>query len=264
MEYKRRNSDEDKKPAYRPKENSEIVFGVHAVIELIRSGKEINKIMIAKGIQKDLFLQLKDETAGKNFFIQFVPIEKINKLTAGAHQGVIAYISPMEYQNIEELADELLEKGEKPCFLFLDRLTDVRNFGAIARSAECMGVNAIVIPGRGSVQVTADAIKTSAGALTRIPVCKTDNFKNSLFYLQQSGVRIVACTEKTAVPLYEVNLRGSVAIVMGSEEDGITSDILNLADIKAKIPMKGSISSLNVGVATGMILYERIRQGLHG
>lgn len=162
------------------------------------------------------------------------------------------------------MVDKAMENEEKPCFLFLDRLTDVRNFGAIARTAECQGVTAIVIPSRGSVQVTADAIKTSAGALNRIPVCKTDNLKESLFYLQQSGIRIVACTEKTSVPLYEVNLRGAVAIIMGSEEDGITNDILNMCDIKGKIPMKGSISSLNVGVATGMVLYERTRQELYG
>ena len=169
----------------------------------------------------------------------------------------------MEYANFEELVDKAVETEEKACFLFLDRLTDVRNFGAIARTAECEGVTAIVIPGKGSVQVTPDAIKTSAGALNRIPVCKVGNLKDSLFYLQQSGFRIVACTEKTDVPLYEVNLRGQIGIVMGSEEDGVSSDILKMADIKAKIPMKGQIASLNVGVATGMILYERLRQELY-
>lgn len=263
MEYKRRDQQEDRN-RFQVKESKDIIFGVHAVIEAIRSGQEINKIMIQKGINKDTFFELKEETAGKNYFIQFVPVEKLNKLTAGNHQGVIAFTAPVAYQNVEEICDAAMLAGEKPCFLFLDRLTDVRNFGAIARTAECEGVTAIVIPSRGSVQITADAIKTSAGALSRIPVCKADNLKDSLFYLQQSGVRIVACTEKTAVPLYEVNLRGPVAIVMGSEEDGISSDILKLSDIKAKIPMKGEISSLNVGVATGMILYERIRQELYG
>ena len=220
--------------------------------------------MILKGINKDLFLELKDALAGKNYYIQYVPQEKLDKVTQNNHQGVIAYVSPITYHNVEKLVEEKLEKGEKPFILFLDRITDVRNFGAIARTAECQGVDAIVIPSRGSVQVTSDAIKTSAGALNRIPVCKSDNIKDSLFYLQQCGLRIVACTEKTNVPLYEVNLRGSVAVVMGSEEDGITSDILNLADIKAKIPMKGEIASLNVGVAAGMILYEKMRQELYG
>jgi 23S rRNA (guanosine2251-2'-O)-methyltransferase len=246
------------------KDSDEFIFGIRSVIEAIKAEREINKVMILKGINKDLFLELKDALAGKNYYIQYVPQEKLDKVTQNNHQGVIAYVSPISYHNIEKLVEDKLEKGEKPCILFLDRITDVRNFGAIARTAECEGVDAIVIPSRGSVQVTSDAIKTSAGALNRIPVCKSDNIKDSLFYLQQCGLRIVACTEKTNVPLYEVNLRGSVAIVMGSEEDGITSDILNMADIKAKIPMKGEISSLNVGVATGMVLYEKIRQELYG
>jgi len=158
----------------------------------------------------------------------------------------------------------MIEEGKKPCILVLDRITDVRNFGAIARTAECEGVDAILIPSRGSVQVTSDAIKTSAGALNRIPVCKSDNIKDSLFYIQQCGLRIVACTEKTQTPLYQANLRGSVAIIMGSEEDGITTDFLNMADIKARIPMRGEIASMNVGVATGIVLYEKTRQELYG
>ena len=251
------------KYTFREKENDDIIFGVRAVIEAINSGREINKLMIQKGMQKELFFELKEATANKNYFIQLVPIERLDRVTSGNHQGVIAYLSPMEYANFEELVDKAVETEEKACFLFLDRLTDVRNFGAIARTAECEGVNAIIIPGKGSVQVTPDAIKTSAGALNRIPVCKVGNLKDSLFYLQQSGFRIVACTEKTSVPLYEVNLRGQIGIVMGSEEDGVSSDILKMADIKAKIPMKGQIASLNVGVATGMILYERLRQELY-
>ena len=145
----------------------------------------------------------------------------------------------------------------------MDRITDVRNFGAIARTAECEGVDAILIPSKGSAQVTSDAVKTSAGALNRIKVCKTDNLKDSLFYIQQCGLRVVACTEKSSVPLYEANLRGSVAVVMGSEEDGITSDLINLADVACRIPMRGEIASLNVGVATGMVLYEKLRQEIH-
>jgi len=247
----------------REKENDDIIFGVRAVIEAINSGREINKLMIQKGMQKELFFELKEATANKNYFIQFVPIERLDRLTTGNHQDVIAYLSPMEYANFEELVDKAVEMEEKACFLFLDRLTDVRNFGAIARTAECEGVTAIVIPGKGSVQVTPDAIKTSAGALNRIPVCKVGNLKDSLFYLQQSGFRIVACTEKSSVPLYEVNLRGQIGIIMGSEEDGVSNDILKMCDIKARIPMKGQIASLNVGVATGMILYERLRQELY-
>jgi 23S rRNA (guanosine2251-2'-O)-methyltransferase len=200
--------------------------------------------------------------AGKDFQLQFVPIQKLDGLVDGNHQGVIAYVSPIEYLEIEPFIEAKLEKGEKPLVLVLDRITDVRNFGAIARTAECQGVDAILIPSKGSALVTADAIKTSAGALNRIPVCKTNNLKESLFYLQQCGMRIVACTEKSKIPLYEVNLRGAVCIILGSEEDGITSDLLNLSDIKARIPMRGEIASMNVGVAAGMILYEKTRQEL--
>ena len=167
---------------------------------------------------------------------------------------------PEEGGPIETIVDELIAADKKPYVLALDRITDVRNFGAIARTAECMGVDAILLPSKGSVQVTADAVKTSAGALNRIKVCKSESLKDSLFYIQQCGLRIVACTEKSSVPLHETNLRGAVCVVMGSEKDGITQDLINLADISCKIPMPGEISSLNVGVATGMILYEKIRQ----
>lgn len=248
----------------RKKSLEDLIFGVRAVIEAIKAEREINKILIQKGMHKELFLELKTALQGKDFQLQFVPIQKLDGLVDGNHQGVIAFVSPIEYQLIEPLIDAKLEQGEKPLVLVLDRITDVRNFGAIARTAECQGVDAILIPSKGSALVTADAIKTSAGALNRIPVCKTSSLKESIFYMQQSGMRIVACTEKSKVPLYEVNLRGSVAIILGSEEDGITSDLLNMADIKAKIPMRGNIASLNVGVSAGVILYEKTRQELYG
>ena len=248
----------------RKKSLEDLIFGVRAVIEAIKAEREINKILIQKGMHKELFLELKTALQGKEFQLQFVPVQKLDGLVDGNHQGVIAFVSPIEYQLIEPLIDAKLEQGEKPLVLVLDRITDVRNFGAIARTAECQGVDAILIPSKGSALVTADAIKTSAGALNRIPVCKTSSLKESIFYMQQSGMRIVACTEKSKVPLYEVNLRGSVAIILGSEEDGITSDLLNMADIKAKIPMRGNIASLNVGVSAGVILYEKTRQELYG
>lgn len=242
----------------------DLIFGVRAVIEAIKAEREINKILIQKGMNKDLFTELKNALHGKDYQLQFVPVQKLDGLVDGNHQGVIAYVSPIEYKLIEPLVEELMEKGLKPLILVLDRITDVRNFGAIARTAECQGVDAILIPAKGSALVTADAVKTSAGALNRIPVCKTNSLKDSLFYLQQCGMRIVSCTEKSKIPLYEVNLRGSVAIILGSEEDGITSDLLNLSDMKARIPMRGEIASLNVGVAAGMILYEKTRQELYG
>lgn len=253
---------ENRKDTYQRKEKKDIIFGVHPVIEAVKSGQELNKVMIQRGIEKEHFKELKDALADKDYYIQYVPIEKLNTLTAGNHQGVVAFVTPIEYQNIETLIDKWVEEEKKPCILVLDRITDVRNFGAIARSAECQGVDAILIPSRGSALVTADAVRTSSGALSRIPVCKSENLKNSLFYIQQSGYRIVACTEKSAMPLQQVNLRGAMAIVMGSEENGITSDLINMADLRTKIPMLGNIASLNVGVATGIVLYEKMRQEL--
>ena len=254
---------ENRKESYQRKEKKDIIFGIHPVIEAIKSKQELNKIMIQRGIEKEHFRELKEALADQDYNIQYVPIQKLNHLTAGNHQGVIAFVTPIEYQNIEALVDQWVETDKKPCILALDRITDVRNFGAIARSAECQGVDAILIPSKGSALVTADAVRTSSGALSRIPVCKTDDLKNSLFYIQQSGFRIVACTEKSSMPLQEVNLRGAMVIVMGSEENGITSDLINMSDLRTNIPMLGNIASLNVGVATGIILYEKMRQELN-
>lgn len=247
---------------YKKKER-DLIYGVRAVIEAIKADREINKILIQKGMDKELFMELKEELKGKDYQLQFVPREKLDALTDNNHQGVIAQVSPVNYHEIEPLVEELIEADKKPFILVLDRITDVRNFGAIARTAECEGVDAILIPAKGSAQVNADAIKTSAGALNRIKVCRTENLKDSLFYIQQCGVRLVACTEKSKVPLYETNLRGSVAIIMGSEKDGVTQDLINMADISCRIPMRGEIASLNVGVAAGMAMYEKLRQELH-
>lgn len=245
------------------KKEKDLIYGVRAVIEAIRAEREINKIMIQKGMDKELFMELKEELKGKDFQLQFVPREKLDALTDNNHQGVVAQVSPVQYYEIEPLVEELIEKDKKPFILVLDRITDVRNFGAIARTAECEGVDAILIPSKGSAVVNADAIKTSAGALNRIKVCRTDSLKDSLFYIQQCGVRLVACTEKSKIPLYETNLRGSVAIIMGSEKDGVTQDLINMADISCRIPMRGEIASLNVGVAAGMAMYEKLRQELY-
>jgi 23S rRNA (guanosine2251-2'-O)-methyltransferase len=241
----------------------DFIFGVRSVIEAVKANRALNKILIQKGMNKDLFIELKDALAGERHQLQFVPVEKLDSITDQNHQGVIALVSPIEYGNFEAIVEGLIEEGKKPFLLVLDRITDVRNFGAIARTAECEGVDAILIPSKGAAQVTSDAIKTSAGALNRIKVCKTDSLKDALFYIQQCGVRLVACTEKSSVPLYETNLRGSVAVIMGSEENGITQDLINLSDISCRIPMRGEIASLNVGVAAGMVLYEKLRQELY-
>jgi 23S rRNA (guanosine2251-2'-O)-methyltransferase len=239
---------------------SDVIFGVHAVLEAIKAEKTINRIVIQKGIKKEFFEELQQGLKGKDYQLQFAPVEKLDAVTTSNHQGVIAYISPVEYFDAKTLVDELLEHGIKPNILVLDRLTDVRNFGAIARTAECMGVDAIIIPSKGSVTITPDAVKTSAGALNTIKVCKENSVMDTVYYLQQSGLRIVACTEKTMVPLREANLRGGTVIIMGSEDTGISDELLKLADVRAKIQMMGAIESMNVGVATGIVLYEKFRQ----
>ncbi|MFD1551316.1 23S rRNA (guanosine(2251)-2'-O)-methyltransferase RlmB [Putridiphycobacter roseus] len=241
---------------------NDIVFGVRAVIEAVRAGKEINKIMIQRGMQKTLFKELKEELADKKYNLQFVPIQKLNRLTRKNHQGVIAFIAPIQYQDIEAITTRIFEEGGVPNFLILDSITDVRNFGAIARTAECTGIDAIVIVEKGGVLVTSDSIKTSAGALMRIPVCVAKDLSAVVSSLKSSGVQVVACTEKTQTFIQDVELDLPTAIIMGSEEDGISNELLAAASYKAKIPMQGDIASLNVAVAAGMIMYESLRQRL--
>ncbi|MEO9532618.1 MAG: 23S rRNA (guanosine(2251)-2'-O)-methyltransferase RlmB [Crocinitomicaceae bacterium] len=249
--YKHRNTDAE-----------DIIYGVRAVIEAIRAKRPINKIFIQKGMNKELFYELKEELADKKYNLQFVPIHKLNKLTRKNHQGVIAQVSPVEYHALTPIITKLFENGEIPFVLILDRLTDVRNFGAIARTAECNGVHAIVIPHKDSVSVTSDAIKTSAGALNKIPVCKVADLSKVVYQLKQLGLQVVASTEKTKTHSYEIDFTLPTAIIMGSEEDGVSTKLLAESDAKAKIPMIGSIASLNVSVAAGIMLYEASRQRL--
>ena len=240
--------------------DKDFIFGTRAVMESIHAGKEIDKVLVQKELNNDLIKELLQLCKAEHIPVVRVPDAKLNRITRKNHQGVIAFVSPIEYGDIEVVVDDMLLKGEKPCILVLDRITDVRNFGAIARTAECQGIDAILIPAKGSALVTADAMKASAGALNRILVCKTDNLKNTLFYLQQSGLRIIACTEKASVPLQSINLRGPVAMIFGSEESGITSDLISMSDARLRIPMKGEIASLNVSVAAGIVMYEKMRQ----
>lgn len=242
--------------------DNDIIFGVRAVIEAVRAGKEINKIMIQRGMQKTLFKELKEELANKTYNLQFVPIQKLNRLTRKNHQGVVAFIAPVQYQNIEDITTRIFEAGEVPNFLILDRITDVRNFGAIARTAECTGIDAIVIIEKGGVLVTSDAIKTSAGALMRIPICKAKDLSAVVSFLKSSGVQVVALTEKTKNMIQDVEMTLPTAIILGSEEDGVSTKLLTEASEKAKIPMQGEIASLNVAVAAGIAMYEALRQRL--
>lgn len=241
-------------------DNENFIFGIRAVIEAIEAGKEIDKILIQRGIAGELFNQLRKALKGSEIPFQMVPPEKIRRLTSKNHQGVIAFVSEVTYYRAEDLLPLVFEEGRTPLLLILDRVTDVRNFGAIARSAECAGVDFIVIPSRGSAQINADAIKTSAGALHRIKVCRENNLKDTIHYLKEYGLQVLACHEKTDKLIYDADLKKPTAILMGSEEDGISAEYLKLCDYAVKIPMQGNTASLNVSVATGIVLFEVIRQ----
>ena len=237
-----------------------LIFGMRAVIEAINAGKEIEKIIIQKGLSNDLYNQVRKALKGQTIPIQIVPPEKLKRISTGNHQGVIAYLTEITYYGAEELLTKVFETGKIPLLLIIDRVTDVRNFGAIARSAECAGVDFIIIPNRGAAQINGDAIKTSAGALHRIKVCREDNLKNIIDYLKQSGLQIISCHEKTNSLIYEVDFKKPTAIIVGSEENGISGEYLKRSDVQVKIPMQGKTASLNVSVATGIILFEVVKQ----
>lgn len=244
------------------KEEESLIFGIRPVIEALHAGKEIDRLFVQSGLKSELYSELMGLLKKHNIPFQYVPLEKLNRITTKNHQGVVGYISSIAYQKIQNILPAVFEAGKAPLVLILDRITDVRNFGAIARTAECSGVHAIIIPSRGAAQINADAIKTSAGALHKIPVCREDNLKDVIDYLRESGLQVVACTEKTTENYFQHDFTLPVAIIMGSEEDGISSDILNRADAKVKIPLMGKIASLNVSVATGIVLYEAVSQRL--
>jgi len=242
------------------KESNQLVFGIRAMIEAILAGKEIESLFIQKGIKGDLLLELRTLITEREINFQIVPIEKLDRLTTKNHQGVAGFISPIDFQKIDLLLPTIYEKGETPLLLILDRVTDVRNFGAIVRTALCAGVHAIIIPSRGSAQINPDAIKTSAGALYKLPICREINLKSTISFLKDSGLQIIGCTEKTKSLLYESDFKVPTAIILGSEEDGISGEYLAMCDSRALIPLEGDLSSLNVSVAAGVILYEAVRQ----
>jgi 23S rRNA (guanosine2251-2'-O)-methyltransferase len=239
-----------------------MIFGTRAVIEAIHAGKEIDKIIIQKGLSNQLYTELRKAIKDLDIPIQIVPPEKINRITTKNHQGVLAFVSQITYYDAEDLLTDVFEKGRTPLVLILDRVTDVRNFGAIARSAACAGVDFIVIPSRGAAQINADAVKTSAGALNSMKVCRVDNLKNTIEYLKDSGLQIISCHEKTDNYYYDADLTKPTAIIMGSEENGISNEYLKRSDMQVKIPMVGNIASLNVSVASGVILFEAVKQRL--
>lgn len=236
------------------------IYGIRAVMEAIHANEPIDKVFIQKGLKGDLSKTLEGLIRKNNINSSYVPIEKLNRLTTKNHQGVVANISPITFHTFETLVEQVIAVKEKPLFLLLDQLSDVRNFGAIIRTAECSGVDGIIIQKKGAAPVTADTIKTSAGAAFKVPIARTDHMKDAIFYLQASGIHIVAATEKTGTTLYEVPLNKPLAIILGAEDKGISPSILKLADHTAKIPLLGEIGSLNVSVACGVILYEVVRQ----
>jgi 23S rRNA (guanosine2251-2'-O)-methyltransferase len=246
----------DRRPEPGP---DEMVYGIQSVIETLRSGQQIDKLYMEKGLSN---ADIQNLAFQNRVTIQRVPGEKLDRLTRKNHQGVVCLVAAVQYVKLSNVLADVHERGEVPFILLLDRITDVRNFGAIARTAECAGVQCIVIPGKGSAAINSDAMKTSSGALNHISVCREFNLVDTVEYLKKSGVQVLACTEKSHRDLYTLqnDMTGPLAIVMGSEDDGISPDVLKVVDGHVKIPLLGNVGSLNVSVATGVVLYEVVRQ----
>ena len=238
---------------------NDIIFGIRSIIEAIKEGKTLNKVLIQKGLKGDLFKELIFLLKKHSIIFQNVPIQKLNYLTKKNHQGVVAFTSPVPYHDLDLVIQSIYERAQDPFILVLDRIKDVRNFGAIARTAECLGVHAIVIPNKDSALITSDAIKTSAGALFKLPVCKVNNLQSSVVYIKSCGLKIFACTEKSKTTIDKIKYSGPSALIMGSEQDGINKNILDISDFKFKIPMQGEIASLNVSVACGIAIFELLK-----
>lgn len=237
-----------------------LLYGIHAVKEALDAGRELIKIQVQKGLTNTALPALLKAAQEVQVPVQYVPKEKFYSLKDKNHQGIVAFTSPISYHSLEQIIPTLFEQGETPFVLILDRLTDVRNVGAIARTALCAGVHALVIPQTDAAPINEDAVKTSAGALNRLPVCREKHLKTTLEYLNQSGFTTVACTEKAKDTISQTDLTGPLAIVMGNEENGISPELIRKCTHLAKIPMDFGVSSLNVSVAAGIIMYEALMQ----
>lgn len=241
---------------------SDFIFGIRPILEALNSNRQIDKLFIQKDAQGELIQELLSEAKSAGVFAQRVPVEKLNRITRKNHQGAVAFISPVEFTDLNEVVTRAYENGEKPFVLLLDGITDVRNFGAISRTAEAAGVHALVIPQRGAASVNADAVKTSAGALFKIPVCKVTTIRSAIHDLQQFGIEVYGASEKAADYPYKIDLNKPVGLVMGNEESGLQDDVIRSCTGLVQIPMNGQIGSLNVSVAAGILMYEIVRQRL--
>ncbi len=237
----------------------EIIYGIRTVMEAIQGGRDIERVLISENLTGNLAKELQELIREKDVTFKKVKPERIDWATKNNHQGVVAYLPPVEYHNIENVVEDLIAQGKEPFVLILDGITDVRNFGAIARTAECAGVDAIVLPEKGSVSVTSDAIKTSSGALFRVPVCREKNLYYVLRHLKDRNFTIAAASEKGDIDYRKAEYRGSVALIMGAEDKGVSGQLLKLADSHVSIPVHGEIGSLNVSVAAGILIYEVLR-----
>lgn len=237
----------------------DMIYGLRPVYEALAAGKEMEKVIIQKGLKGKMYSEVWQLIRDGDIPFQFVPLEKMNALTRGNHQGIVGFLSQIEYQDITALLPMLFESGKMPFLLVLDRISDVRNFGALARTASCAGVDAILIPVKGGARISADAVKTSAGALHQIAVCRTPNLAQSVRFLKESGLHLIAATEKAGKYYDEGSYQDPLAIIMGSEEDGVSPELLTLADEQLAIPLTGEIASLNVSVACGVLLFEAQR-----
>lgn len=238
----------------------QFLYGIHPVMEAVKAGRRFDKVLLKQGLEGQQFRELYGLLGEKNIPYQFVPIDRLNRAVRGAHQGVVAYISQIDYVELEDMVNNALAKTASPILVILDGVSDVRNLGAIARTLECVGGNGIIVPTKGGAAINAEAIKASAGALMRMDTCRVPNLRYAAYFLKQSGFRLVAATEKVDNYIYNVDLTGPIAVIMGSEGKGISSAMLELADVKAAIPMAGEIGSLNVSIAAAVMLYEAVRQ----
>ncbi|MEO1487125.1 MAG: 23S rRNA (guanosine(2251)-2'-O)-methyltransferase RlmB [Bacteroidota bacterium] len=237
------------------------IYGIRAVIEAVEAGQAINKVYLQKGLSGELYQELEALLRRRGISTSYVPIERLNRFTANNHQGAVADIAPVDFHDFETLMEQVLsDESKTPLFLLLDQVSDVRNFGAIIRTAECCGVSGIIVPRSGSAPLNQDTVKTSAGGVFNVPIAKVNHLKDALFYMQSSGIHVVAATEKAKKSIYESKMSEPCAIVMGAEDKGITPSVLKMVDESVKLPLLGEIGSLNVSVACGVFLYEAVRQ----